>query len=54
MITNGASVEEIRDYAISMQHMNTLAAECISLMAQGETTIEEVIKTSYTNKGEAE
>ncbi len=54
MITKGANVDEIRDYAISVQHMNTLAAECISLMAQGETTIEEVIKTSYTNKGEEE
>lgn len=54
MITAGASIEEIRDYAISAQHMNTLAAECISLMAQGETTIEEVIKTSYSNKGDVE
>jgi type IV pilus assembly protein PilB len=54
MITNEANVDDIRDYAISVQHMNTLAAECISLMAQGETTIEEVIKTSYTNKGDAE
>jgi type IV pilus assembly protein PilB len=54
MIAEGVNVDEIRDYAISKQHMNTLAAECISLMAQGITTLEEVIKTSYSNRGETE
>jgi type IV pilus assembly protein PilB len=52
MMTNNVSVDEIRDYAISRQHMSTIAAECISLMGKGETTIQEVIRTSYTNKGE--
>ena len=52
MITKGASVDEVRDYAISKQHMSTLAAECISLMAKGEISIDEVIRTSYSNKGE--
>lgn len=54
MMVVGASVDDIRDYAISKQHMSTLAAECISLMGKGETTIHEVIKTSYSNKGETE
>jgi type IV pilus assembly protein PilB len=54
MMTNGATVDEIRDYAISKQHMSTLAAECISLMGKGETTIQEVIRTSYSNKGETQ
>ncbi len=52
MMTTGATADEIRDYAISKQHMSTLAAECISLMGKGETSIQEVIKTSYSNKGD--
>lgn len=52
-IINGASVDDIRDYAMTTQNMGTIANECISLMEKGETTIQEVIKTSYTYKGDS-
>jgi type IV pilus assembly protein PilB len=54
MITNGVGIDDIRDYAIKKQHMSTIAAGCIALMEQGETTIQEVIHTSYAYKGDSE
>jgi type IV pilus assembly protein PilB len=54
MITSGTSIDEIRDYAIKKQRMSTIAMGCISLMEQGETTIQEVIHTAYSNKGGGE
>ena len=51
-ITNNATIDDIRDYAISKQKMSTISSECIALMEKGETSIQEVIKTSYTFKGD--
>ncbi len=52
-ITDNVSVDEIRDYATSNQNMKTIGIECISLMEQGITSIQEVIKTSYAYKGDS-
>lgn len=54
MITRGETVDAIRDYATSQQHMGSLAQECVALMEKGETTIQEVVSTSYTYKGDSE
>ncbi len=54
MITKGTSIDTIRDYASKQQNMGSLARECIVLMEKGETTIQEVISTAYTYKGEGE
>ena len=54
MITRGESVDAIRDYAVNRQHMGSLSKECVALMEKGETTIQEVISTSYTYKGDSE
>jgi type IV pilus assembly protein PilB len=54
MITNAESVDAIRDYAINRQRMGNIADECVALMERGETTIQEVINTSYTYKGDVE
>lgn len=54
MITKSESIDLIRDYATKQQHMGSLAKECISLMEKGETTIQEVINTAYTYKGDGE
>lgn len=52
MMANNASVDDIREYAIKKQNMTSIASECVRLMESGITTIQEVIKTSYTYKGE--
>lgn len=54
MITGGAAIDAIRDDAINRQHMTTIASECIALMESGATTIQEVISTSYSYKGDSE
>lgn len=54
MITQGESIDVIRDYAAKQQHMVSLSKECIDLMEKGETTIQEVISTAYTYKGDGE
>ena len=54
MISRGETVDAIRDYAVRHQHMSSLAQECIALMEKGETTIQEVINTAYSYKGEGE
>ena len=41
MISQGATTEEIKDYAIEHQGMQTLRESCIDLMEQGITTVEE-------------
>ncbi len=51
-MATGASIDAIRDYAITKQQMGTISAGCITLMEKGETTIQEVIKTSYSYKGD--
>ncbi|MGI5850159.1 MAG: GspE/PulE family protein [Christensenellales bacterium] len=53
-ISTNANIDEIRDYAIEKQNMSTIATECIALMEKGETTIQEVIKISYTYKGDSQ
>ncbi|MDD5017274.1 MAG: GspE/PulE family protein [Eubacteriales bacterium] len=53
-ITNNASIDDIRDYALTKQNMTTIASECVSLMEKGFTTIQEVIKTAYSYKGDIE
>ena len=47
MITDGATVEEIREYAITQIHMKTLKQRGTELVEQGITTIEELMKVSY-------
>ncbi len=41
MISAGATTEEIKEYAIENQGMQTLRESCIDLMEQGVTTVEE-------------
>ena len=47
MITAGASVEEIKDYAIQKQGMRTLKDCGTELVAQGISTVEELKKVAY-------
>ena len=54
MVTKGSSIDDVRDYALNKQNMTTLGSECVSLMEKGVTSIQEVIKTAYTYKGESE
>lgn len=53
LIAQESSLDLIRDHAISAQHMTSIASECIRVMEQGETTIQEVINTSYTYHGDS-
>jgi type IV pilus assembly protein PilB len=50
LITQKASIDEIRDLSIKMG-MSTLKDECIKLMLKGLTTVDEVIRVSYTQDG---
>ncbi len=54
MIVKGDTPDVIRDYAVSKQKMADLAAGCRSLLDKGLTTIQEVISTSYSYKGDNE
>lgn len=54
MISRGETIDAVRDYAANRQHMGSIARECVALMEKGETTIQEVISTSYTYKGDME
>ena len=47
MITKGASVEEIKEYAINEQGMSTLKKSALELVEQGITTVDELVKVSY-------
>ena len=47
LITNGASVEEIKNYAINTQGMSTLKKSALELVKEGTTTIDELIKVAY-------
>ncbi|MBM7581263.1 type IV pilus assembly protein PilB [Caldicoprobacter guelmensis] len=47
MIAQRASIDEIRDLSIKMG-MSTLKDECIKLVMKGLTTIDEVIRVSYS------
>lgn len=47
MITGGATVDEIKDYAIAELGMDTLKASALELVEQGVTTVQELVKVSY-------
>jgi len=54
MMATDKSIDDIRDHALNKQHMTTVASECVRVMEEGETTIQEVINTSYTYHGDSE
>lgn len=47
MIVNGATVDEIKQYAIAEQGMNTLKKSALALVEEGVTTVEELLRVSY-------
>ncbi len=47
MITNGNSVEEIKQYAIRSLGMSTLKESALALVESGKTTVDELIKVAY-------
>jgi type IV pilus assembly protein PilB len=47
MITKGATVEEIKEYAIKQQGMQTLKESTLELVKEGVTTVEELLRVSY-------
>lgn len=47
MITKGASVEEIKEYAINSQGMHTLKKSALELVEDGTTTVDELLRVSY-------
>ena len=47
LISDGATVEELKDYAIASQGMKTLKQSGKELVEQGITTMEELIKVAY-------
>lgn len=47
MITEGASSEELKDYAIRTQHMHTLSEAGLKMVQSGVTTVEELKKVAY-------
>jgi type IV pilus assembly protein PilB len=49
MIHKGATVDEIRDYSVK-NGMTTLRQECIRLLKDGVTTLEEVISVAYNQQ----
>lgn len=47
MITKGASVEDIKEYAIREQGMRTLKQSALDLVKDGTTTVQELLRVSY-------
>ena len=47
MITNGASVEAIKEYAVQEQGMSTLKKSALELVENGTTTVDELLRVSY-------
>ena len=47
MITSGASVEEIKQYAVTEQGMSTLKQSAMELVKDGTTTVEELLRVAY-------
>lgn len=47
MIIKGASVEEIKQFAIMNQGMSTLKRSALALVEDGTTTVDELIKVAY-------
>ena len=50
LIAQKAPIDEIKDLSIKMG-MSTLKEECIKLVRRGVTTIDEVIRVSYSQDG---
>ena len=48
MITEGASMDEIADYARRVQGMKDLAQSARELVLAGVTTLDELIKVTYS------
>lgn len=48
MINNNASINDIRNHAITKDGMSTIKQECLKLMLKGETSIEEVIDLAFS------
>ena len=48
LITRNASLDELRDYVIKTEGMRTVRQECLRLLREGETTIDEVIRTAFS------
>ena len=51
MITRGAAVEEIKQYAVEQQGMSTLKKSALELVQDGTTTIEELLRVAYYDYG---
>lgn len=47
MITEGASVDEIKDYAIQEMGMETLKQAALKLVEDGTTSVQELVKVAY-------
>jgi type IV pilus assembly protein PilB len=47
LITSGASMDEITEYAMDVQGMHTLRDQALELVRQGITTMEELLKVAY-------
>ena len=47
LITEGAPVEEIKEYAVRNQGMRTLKQAALHYLENGITTVEEVMKVAY-------
>ena len=50
MITDGMSSNEIKTQ-LSRKGMRTLQDSCLELVLKGETTVEELLRISYTLEG---
>ncbi len=48
LITRNASLDELRTYVIEKEGMRTIRQECLRMLKDGDTTIEEVIRTAYS------
>jgi type IV pilus assembly protein PilB len=48
LITHNVSLDELRNYVINREGMRTIRQECLRLLVDGVTTIEEVIRTAYS------
>ena len=47
LITEGAPVEDIKEYAVKKQGMKTLKQSALYYLKNGITTVEEVLKVAY-------
>ena len=47
MITEGASVDDIKEYAVNSMGMKTLRTSALELVKDGTTTVAEMARISY-------